>query len=108
MLCVVVTTLAKTLYLKIPDSLLQLIRQQVAVHGLLLKEMLYLCGSQSAIARCVHLIKHELVLGQSHCQHTAIIVLQSGSVCVKSMNICFQDMQQALGVLLRVVHQQHD
>ena len=42
----------------------------------LLKEVLDFCCPQSTIAGGIHFVKHQLVLGECHSQHTSIIVLQ--------------------------------
>ncbi len=48
----------------------------VAGLDLLLKEVLDFCCPQSTIARRIHFVKHQLVFGECHSQHTSIIVLQ--------------------------------
>ncbi len=55
----------------------------------LLEEVLDFCCPQSTIARRVHLIKHQLVLGESHSQHTSIIVLQQerGLQCAQTSTV---------------------
>ncbi len=55
----------------------------------LLEEVLDFCCPQSTIARSIHFVKHQLVLGECHSQHTSIIVLQQerGLQCAQTSTV---------------------